>query len=374
MLVVFDPKLAVTLKTNEELVQGLRAHLYPALVRIEKGIELPDPFEGRLSVQKPELYKKVKRTARYLEQETKCPVNESEISFIAIHFYAALLTIGEKNTQKRVLHAGIVCVSGIGTSYMIASQIRKRYRGELEIEITSWNDWSAWDECDFLISTVPLSGVEMPVAVTGTILGIEDYRQIRDIINNNAFVEKKSGYSPVRHDLLRRIEHVGGFLGKTAALLRSFEVCSVENSCTFDELILFCAEKFGENARDKERIFEYLWERERLFTQVVADLGVVLLHTRTEGAREPVFAVIVPEGGVFVDARFADSRACVLMLLPQYEESDMARVMGNISAALVETPSFLEAVKSGNRSVIYAILEAELSDFLSGYCKDKLKN
>ncbi|MDR1095215.1 MAG: PRD domain-containing protein, partial [Spirochaetaceae bacterium] len=201
MIDVFDPKRAVTLKTNEELVQGLRAHLYPALARIEKGIELPDPFEGRLSAQKPELYKKVQRAARHLEQETKCPVNESEVSFIAIHFYAALLTIGEKNTQKRVLRAGIVCVSGIGTSYMIASQIRKRYRGELEIEITSWNDRAAWGECDFLISTVPLSGVEMPVAVTGAILGIEDYRQIRDIINNNAFVEKKSGQSPARHDL-----------------------------------------------------------------------------------------------------------------------------------------------------------------------------
>lgn len=66
----------------------------------------------------------------------------------------------------------------------------------------------------------------------------------------------------------------------------------------------------------------------------------------------------------------AGVRSCVLMLLPHYAEGDMARIMGNISAALVETPSFLEAVKAGNRNVIYSILEADLSDFLSGYCKD----
>jgi mannitol operon transcriptional antiterminator len=374
MIDVFDPKLAVTLKANEELVQGLRSHLYPALARIEKGIELPDPFEGQLSAQKPELYKKVKRAAQFLEQETKYSVNESEVSFIAIHFYAALLTIGEKNTQKRVLRAGIVCTSGIGTSHMIASQIRKRYWGELEIQITSWNDRSVWDECDFLISTVPLSGTKMPVAVTGAILGTEDYRQIRDIINNNAFVEKKGGHSTTRHDLLQRIEHVGFFLEKTAVLLRSFDVYSIENSCTFDELILFCAEKFGETASDKGRIFENLREREKLSTQVVADLDIVLLHTRCEGVKEPVFAVIIPEGGKFVDVHFVNSRACALMLLPQYGTNGMTRVMGNISGALVETPYFLEAVKNDNRNGIYSILEAELSDFLSGYCKDKLKN
>ncbi|MDR0685213.1 MAG: hypothetical protein LBF83_08795 [Spirochaetaceae bacterium] len=43
---------------------------------------------------------------------------------------------------------------------------------------------------------------------------------------------------------------------------------------------------------------------------------------------------------------FANCRSCVLMLLPHYAEGDMARIMGNISAALVETPSFLEAVKA----------------------------
>jgi hypothetical protein len=52
----------------------------------------------------------------------------------------------------------------------------------------------------------------------------------------------------------------------------------------------------------------------------------------------------------------------------------MTRVMGNISAALVETPSFLEAVKAGDRNIIYSILETELSDFLFEYCGSKLKN
>jgi hypothetical protein len=128
-----------------------------------------------------------------------------------------------------------------------------------------------------------------------------------------------------------------------------------------------------------------------LFTQVIPDLGITLLHARSVGVKEPVFAVVKPEGGRFLHEHFAICRvnahtscwSCVLMLLPQYDKeqdkaydtkSGMARVMGNISAALVETPSFLEAVKAGNRNVIYSILEAELSDFLSGYCRDKLKN
>jgi transcriptional antiterminator/mannitol/fructose-specific phosphotransferase system IIA component (Ntr-type) len=378
MIDAFDPKLAVTLNTNKELVEGLRTHLYPALARIEKGMELPDPFGSGLSAQKPDVYAKVKRAARLLETETHCPISESEVSFIAIHFYAALLTLGEKNTQKRVLRAGIVCVSGIGTSYMIASQMRKRYKGELEIQIASWNDREAWDACDFLVSTVPidstLSGVERPVVVAGAMLTDDDYRNIREVINNNAFVEKKKSHSRTRDGLLERIERVEGFLRKTAVLLRSFDVYPIGSAGTFDDLALFCAEKYGETDRDKEAIFKNLCEREKLFTQVIADMGIVLLHTRTAGVKVPVFAVVKPEGGRFLHEYFAGCSSCVLMLVPQYTEGDMVRVMGNISAALVETPSFLEAVKAGNRNVIYSILEADLSDFLSEYGKDKLKN
>jgi mannitol operon transcriptional antiterminator len=383
MIDVFDPKLAVTLKTNEELVEGLRAHLYPALARIGKGMELPDPFGGGLSSQKPELYEKAKRATRLLETETHCPVNESETSFIAIHFYAALLTLGEKNMQKRVLRAGIVCISGIGMSYMIASQMRKRYKGELEIQIASWNDREAWGECDFLVSTVPLSGAKRPVVVVGSMLTSEDYRNIREVINNNAFVEKKKNFSRTRNGLFQRIEYVEVFLRKTAALLRSFDVYAIKDDCSFEELALFCAEQCGETDRDREAIFKNLCEREKLYTQIIPDLGIMLLHARNEGVKKPVFAVVKPYGGHFLHEYFANCRAmcqsCVLMLLPQHDkehdtEDGMARVMGNISAALVETPSFLEAVKAGNRNVIYSILEAELSDFLSGYCKDKLKN
>ncbi|MDR2601603.1 MAG: BglG family transcription antiterminator [Spirochaetaceae bacterium] len=370
----FDEKLSPALKTNEKLTSGLCRHLYPAIERIKKGVELPDPFENQLQVQNPGLYENVKQAARILEKELNAGVNETEISFIAIHFYAALFAIDVKNTHKRVLIAGIVCQAGIGVSYMIASQLEGRYKGELEIKITPYSDCEAWDNMDFLISTTPIPESQKTVVVVNAILGEEDFIKIREIIMNNAFVEKKKIHLQKHSGLIPVIERVLYIINTVKKMLCDFNIYKIESETPFEELALFCAETFSASSVKAALIFKNLTLREKLVSQVIPGLNLVLLHARCEGVTEPVFAVIRPEGGVFTDNHFKEAEACVLMLLPKDSSDEITSLMGALSAALVETPAFPAAIKTGGKASVYAIMEAELSGFLSEYCKSAFGN
>ncbi|MDR1143419.1 MAG: transcription antiterminator [Spirochaetaceae bacterium] len=377
MIDAFDPSLAPILKTDEQLTEGLSRHLLPAITRIEHHVKLPDPFQGQLDSQYPDLFENCGRAIAVLENHLGRPVPEGEVAFVAIHFYAALLKIGEKNIRKRTLRAGIVCVAGIGSSYMMLSQIRKRFRGELDLEVCAWNDNAAWDSLDFLISTISLE-IQKPVVHVHTLLTPEDYRKIREAINSYAFEEKTAALGEKRFSLPERIGTAVALLEKTRTLLSRFGVYPVNPSIPFEEMVRFAADTFGRGTEGADRIFRDLMAREALYTQVIEELGIVLLHSRSAGAGEPVFALIIPKtgggnGGRFLDPYFRGAAATVLMLLPQDGPPEITQIMGALSGALVDTPVFLDAVRRGNGPLTRNIMEAELSDVLARYCGEKLK-
>ncbi|MDR1143060.1 MAG: transcription antiterminator [Spirochaetaceae bacterium] len=374
MIDAFDPSLAPILKTDEQLTEGLSRHLLPAITRIEHHVELPDPFQGQLDSRYPDLFENCGRAVAVLESHLGRAVPEGEVSFVAIHFYAALLKIGEKNIRKRTLRAGIVCVAGIGSSYMMLSQIRKRFQGELDLEVCAWNDNAAWDSLDFLISTISLE-IQKPVVHVHTLLTPEDYRKIREAINSYAFEEKTVVPGEKRFSLPERIGAAVALLEKTRTLLSRFDVYPVEPSIRFEEMVRFAAITFGRGTEGADRIFRDLMAREALYTQVIEELGIVLLHSRSAGAGEPVFALIIPKtgGGRFLDPYFRRASAAVLMLLPQQGPPEITQIMGALSGALIDTPVFLDAVRRGNGPLTRNIMEAELSDVLARYCGEKLK-
>ena len=156
-------------------------------------------------------------------------------------------------------------------------------------------------------------------------------------------------------------------------MLSSFDIYTIEHDADFNELVLFCAETFGASSEGAEIIFEKLTQREKIATQVIAELSCVLLHTRTNAVEHPVFAVIRPEGGVFTDAYFKGAAVCALLLFPQEGGGALQSLAGNISAALPESGAFLQALKTSGKQAVLSMLEAEVSDFLRDFCLRQLK-
>jgi mannitol operon transcriptional antiterminator len=359
----FDPPIAAVLKTNDQFVRLLSRHMESALPRLKGGIYLPNPLEKKLIENYPEAYEKTRASAKVLEEALGIPVPSNEISYIQIHFLAALAVLGERNTRRRILRAGIVCVSGIGMSYMLANQIRKRFKGELEIEVSGSNDRASWVNTDFLISTIPLEETEKPVILVQTLLGEGDFQKIQKAVTAFAFIERKAEQSGPSRSLEEWIDRMVAVFMQSRKLLAGFSVESIKPDCSFDELVRFAAARFAPES--PEAVYNALTAREAIASQVVGELGIVLLHTRSGYHASPLFAVIVPEGNVFTDVYFRQTRSCVLMLLPENAPREMTDLMGGISSALIDLPLFLEAVRTGERETIQAVLEREISEILA---------
>jgi mannitol operon transcriptional antiterminator len=361
----FDPPSAAVLKTNEQLTGLLSRHLESALPRIKDGKYLPNPLEAELFQTYPEVYEKTLAAARVLEEHLGIQVLPNEVSFIQIHFLAALAFLGDRNMKRRILRAGIVCVSGIGTSYMLAYQIRKRFKGELEVEVSGYDDRASWANTDFLISTIPLEKTQKPLVLVKTMLGEEDFKKIQELIHTFAFTERKTEQGGPSRFLEKRLDSMIALFMQSRKLLDSFSVESIKADCSFDELARFAATRFS--PENPEAVCHALVAREAVNTQVVPELGIVLLHTRNARDTSPVFAVIIPKGGVFIHDSFKRAESCVLMLLPENAPREMTDLMGGISSALIDMPHFLEAVRAGTRETIQAVLEREISEILACY-------
>jgi mannitol operon transcriptional antiterminator len=381
MIERFDPGLAPYLKMNEQLVYGLARHLGPALIRLEKKMGLSDPLKGQFALRYPDVYGKTRKAASVLEEYLRDSLPSSEISFIAVHFYAALAAIDEQKIHKHLLYAGLVCVAGIGVSYMLASQIRNRFKGELEIDISGWDDREAWQKADFLISTIPLRETDKPVILVQPLLGEEDYRRIQDAVNTYAYTEK--GPAPHQNadaSFVRRLDTAASLLSHIRMLISAFSVVSIRPDCGFEELALFAAERFTGSgipgtmpgSESSREVYQALIDREALYSQVIADMGIVLLHACTRRVSSPVFALIVPEQGLFLCQYFRGAKSCALMLLPEQCPPEMKRIMGGISGGLIDSPDFLAAVQRGNEQEIRPLLEARLSAAALSYCRETL--
>ncbi|MDR1072134.1 MAG: PRD domain-containing protein [Treponema sp.] len=361
----FDPPVAAILKTNEQLTRLLSLHLEAALLRLQGGIALPNPLEEELIKNYPKEYEKTRRAVKVLEEHLGIPVPSNEISFILIHFLAALAVLGERNIRRRVLRAGIVCVSGIGASYMLAYQVRRRFKGELEVEVSGCDDKASWADVDFLISTIPLTETDKPFVQVNTLLGAEDYQKIQAAVDAFAFI-KRDAEQPARPvSLEKRLDSLIEIFMQSRLLLDNFAVEPIKADCSFEELVHFAAARFA--PENPEAVRRALMDRESIVTQIVSELGIALLHTRSACNTAPVFAVIVPEGGKFTQPYFKHTKSCALMLLPETSPHEVSELMGGISSALIDLPLFLEAVCVGNHETIRAVLEREIAEILARF-------
>jgi mannitol operon transcriptional antiterminator len=365
----FDPAIAAILKTNEQLTRLLSRHLEAALPRLLGGIALPNPLETELKKNYPEVYEKTCRAAKTLEEHLGVPVSSHEISFIQIHFLAALAVLGERNIRRRSLRAAIICVSGIGMAYMLAYQVRSRFKGELEVAVAGYDEKDSWAGADFLISTIALEETGKPIVRVQTILGEEDYRKIQETLTAFAFTERGEEAPERPPSLEKRLDGLIEVFRQAKLLLGAFAVLQVKADSSLEELIHFAAARFF--PENPQAICRALAAREALATQVVEELEIVLLHTRSADAASPIFAVLAPEGGVFTRGCLMRTKSCVFMALPEKAPKEISGLMGRFSSALIDTPFFLEAVRAGNREAIGAVFEREIADTLA-QCGGKL--
>lgn len=361
----FDAETAPLLKLDDALLDGLLSYLQSAVVRLRHRIELRDPLSEQMSSGYSEVMAKTRRAARALADIGDW-LPDTEVSLLATHFGAAVSRLSEQMRRGRNIRVGVVCIHGLGTSYLLASQARKLFGDEARFEVGLWSDTSGWQRFDFLISTTPVPDAGMPVVVVPLILTDESVRLIREEIGCQA---AKAPSTRLRREdtFSERCRRFAGLASDARLMFTNFCVVHVEHDVDFAAMADMVGDCLGVTGKAACAIRDDLLERERLSTQVLGSLKLVMLHCRTEGAHAPVFALVSPAGGGFGDPYFQGAKAGIVMLIPKDSPPERADLIGAISTALVNNEAFLADIMKGDGERVRLHLEDIVGRFLEMY-------
>lgn len=165
---------------EDKLLHGLVMHIRPAIFRIKFNKILDNPLYFDIKNKYYQLFSDIKYVSRHLEEFIGRTINEHELSYIVMHFGAALENVKANRKKSKVI---VVCGTGIGTARMVSSQLKNEFNVEI-VDTLSAREIDKLKEYKFdvIVSTVDIKNLDD-----------NDYIKINPIILKNDY-EKLEKY------------------------------------------------------------------------------------------------------------------------------------------------------------------------------------
>lgn len=368
MVDAFDYEKSYLLKQDDEFIQGLLAHLQPTMIRLLHGMQIQNPVLEDIQKNYPDIYRKCLNVAEVLEKKTGKPVPAEETGFLTVHFGAALVRIEGRSENIRKVNVGVICSSGIGISRLMASKLEKKFKDRMILNAYGKNDITPFvtGKTDFFISSIPLEEEEVPVIFVNPLLNEADMDEISRMTYQYERLPKKQ---KEKNEFSVQLEEINQIAAQINLVIKYMEYFQVDENIGFDELLDVIAETLSPYSDRRSLIREDIMKREKMSSQVFAEFGFALLHTRTKGVVRPTFAVCMTKNlGMFQDSYFKNIEVVFVMLVPVDEQLKINNdIMGHISATLIEDYQFIEVAKEGDSEKIRLLLSKHLKTYFSKY-------
>ncbi len=179
----------VDLREDRFFVRQMFIQLKASISRMEYGIVVKNQLLSQIKTKYPNMMAVAWLLGNIFEKELGLEINENEVGFLALHIGGAI------ERQMLGLSACIVCEYGIGVSQILKEKIA---RAIPELHITSVFSgrelYKIRDEqCDFVISTVPLAGYRLSrdVITVSHLLDESDITALRECMKKVRREKKK---------------------------------------------------------------------------------------------------------------------------------------------------------------------------------------
>ena len=148
---------AIQFSNFRELLMNLFYHLVPAYFRIRFGFYLPNVLIENIQMDYPEIFDFTKQALFPLEQVVEQKIPIEEVGFFSILFGGAITNQKAEAAEKEV-RALIVCPSGISSSLILQTELKKMFSTIRFQEAGSVDQLQSVSEenYDVVFSTIPL--------------------------------------------------------------------------------------------------------------------------------------------------------------------------------------------------------------------------
>lgn len=355
----------ISLLKKSRLLIGLYKHLKPAVMRIKMKMEIRNPLLQEMKEKYPKWMTLAKKAARPLEEELQTPLPEAEIAYLAMHLGAAL---EEANMQEQYFKILVACPTGIGTSKLLATQLKREFSNlEIVAIVSAVNvdyDFYKHENVEFIISTVPIENAKFPVVVVDFMLNENDKTNIIHQMNISTVLKKNVERVKVNYKLIYRLERIDRYIKYIHEVLTNFFYDEYIEIKDIDEL---CAKTSHVISGELERelLYHDLKNRESKGSTVLNKL--MILHTKSKAVQSLHVGVIKLQNEYVLNKE--NISTILVLLAPDNAEQAALETIGYVSESLLESLNLLDILYEGSSKEIYG----ELEKIYTNYFKEKYK-
>ena len=366
--------LHVKFDYDHDLVNRLIDHLKLLIVRASMNVKVTNNFLEPIKADYRYIFDAVKKNVGLLTQIIGKEISDEEIGYITIHFAATLVAL--ENDAKSIKTI-VICMSGIGTSKILAEKIKQQMKN---VEIVATISSNAINEIqlsaqgiDLIISSVKVETFIIPVVVVNPLVREEDKMRLHRKINE--ITEKKNILSitkkatdrvllqPKRNDL--RTEDTLYYLKIIHKLIENFYYENHIDVTTKFELIEYIAHSITDTPSLQKLILKRLLKREEYGSTVIDEKGLVLFHCKAEEyLKIGVVRLASPIEILAGDVVTTISTAFIIMI-PDNSDDRILEMLSEISKALIVNKDFLHEVCDGTKEGTLKKISDVLLNFIS---------
>ena len=332
------------LKNDEQLINGLIAHLRPTIIRLKYELPIFNPLLKELqSLYKP-IFDKTKEACQLLTHLYNCEVVDDEIGYITMHFGAAIERYQQVLPTLRDINVGIVCSSGIGVSALLLARIKKIVDEHVHLITLGIEEvYQNQMNCELLISTFDFESTINKITVNPLLMK-QDVEHILNEIERQR--RKQSNYLPTNihfvdvPSLIKSIKH----------LYENFTIHKV--SADYDQNQLFEAIANQINEKQRDVIVRDLRKRESINTSIFHNFGFALFHAKSDAVDHLVFQVYLRDNSEEVNEVFKDIRFVICMLIPSIASRWEKEIMSRLSRSIIEYDDLNHALHEADERLI----------------------
>ena len=348
-------KMNVDFTQDTNLSSGLIAHVESAIKRHQMNLtEENDELLEFVLKNYNELYLIIKSELLVVFDEIN--FNSTELSYIVIHFASSF----EQIYRKNFIRALVICASGIGSSKILGSQIRKNIPEikNLEYTIPSKVTKSLVNNYDVVISTIELEQ-DIDYLLIPTILKEKDISLIQERIlasrsfKRNDFVKSEDSFN---------IDKLGS---ACQIILKNTEYIVADNTKNNKEILDNIFENSTLVINNKKEIVDSLLNRHNKSSVVIPNTDIALFHTLDKELAEP-FIIICSLNNVLAmkDAMGEEQRVEYFIIMVSPNEQEYTELLSQISIAILDDKIFGEALTSKNKNFVLTKVELILKNYI----------
>jgi len=368
MIKIASKETGYDLMNVDSLLIGLVDHLRPAINRMQLNLEIRNPLLQKIKEQYPEIFKVSIECSKVMKEQLNIELPESEIGYIAMHIGSAVEQLKNSSKNHNVKYNVVVtCISGIGTSKMLAERIKKEFKDINIVEVfasTNINDkWLERNDIDVILSTVYFENDIVPVVNVNPLLLENDISKIRQKLTSLNILRKSSN-DKTEENFYEKLHQINSYSTAILELLDHLVIVSGLNVTSKDELI----ERVSKSMSTEPSLLEKeIHKREEIGEIVFGDEHVIFLHTRSKVVKH--ISVGIFRNNLMIHDKDNRYDTALVLIAPEKVEKEKLEILGEISARVVSEDHFLSELRNESEEGLYN----KIQKFLNKYYTRQIK-